>query len=63
MAYQDSYEVLCPYCEETIDLEFDFSEGNAQAFEMDCPVCCKPVDVSVRHTPTRIVAEARRELE
>ncbi len=63
MAYQDTYEVQCPYCEESIGLEFDFSEGDAQDFEIDCPVCCRPVEIQVRHTPTAIVAEARREMD
>ncbi len=63
MAYADCYQVVCPYCEKPIELDFDFSEGDVQSFEMDCPICCRPVDVDVRHTRTGIEAEARREVE
>ncbi|MBI4868246.1 MAG: CPXCG motif-containing cysteine-rich protein [Candidatus Wallbacteria bacterium] len=61
MAYQDTYDIDCPYCGETISLDFDFSEGDAQSFEIDCPVCCRPVDVAVRHTADGITAGSERE--
>lgn len=63
MAYQDTYDVVCPYCSETIGLDFDFSQGESQTFEIDCPVCCRPVDVAVRHTRSGISADTVRELE
>lgn len=36
----------CPYCGETIELLVDASAG-AQAYIEDCPVCCRPMVVSV----------------
>lgn len=63
MAYQDTYDIVCPYCAETISLDFDYSEGTAQSFEIDCPVCCRPVDVAVRHTHSGISADPHREVE
>jgi hypothetical protein len=38
--------VQCPYCGEVMDLQVDCSEGS-QEFMEDCPVCCKPVTVTV----------------
>ncbi len=63
MAYQDSFEVPCPYCSETISLDFDYSQGKEQSFEFDCPVCCRPIDIHARHTADSIEAEAVRELD
>jgi hypothetical protein len=38
--------VQCPYCGELMELQVDCSEGS-QEFMEDCPVCCKPVTVTV----------------
>ena len=39
--------VLCPYCGEPIDLFIDEGGGGAQRYVEDCPVCCRPCEVSV----------------
>lgn len=39
-------EVDCPYCGETISLDIDCSQSEAEYVE-DCQVCCRPMDVSV----------------
>ncbi len=36
-----------PFCGEPMDLEIDCGAGS-QEYTEDCPVCCKPVSVSVR---------------
>jgi hypothetical protein len=42
----ETVPVQCPYCGEIMELQIDCSEGN-QEFMEDCPVCCKPVTVTV----------------
>lgn len=37
----------CPYCGEPIELLLDASCG-AQDYIEDCPVCCRPMRVSLR---------------
>lgn len=37
---------LCPYCGEPIELSVDISAG-AQDYIEDCPVCCRPMQVSL----------------
>lgn len=37
----------CPYCGEPIELFADTSAG-AQDYIEDCPVCCRPVEISLR---------------
>lgn len=38
--------IQCPYCEEPIDLFIDDTVDRQQYVE-NCPVCCRPIDVSV----------------
>ncbi len=38
-------EASCPHCGETIDLTLDLSVPE-QSYIEDCPVCCKPMQVS-----------------
>ena len=46
----ESADVQCPYCGEAITLVIDCSAG-AQAYIEDCPVCCRPISVSVTIDP------------
>ncbi|HET9818600.1 MAG TPA: CPXCG motif-containing cysteine-rich protein [Rhodanobacteraceae bacterium] len=42
----DFVSVGCPYCGETVELMVDSSAGSA-AYVEDCPVCCRPMQVTV----------------
>lgn len=42
------HPVLCPYCGELGEIEVDPSGGRHQAYEEDCPVCCRPWQVRVK---------------
>lgn len=37
--------VSCPYCGESMTILLDTSAG-AQSYVEDCPVCCRPMNVS-----------------
>lgn len=37
--------ITCPWCWESISVEFDLSAG-AQRYIEDCQVCCQPIDIS-----------------
>ncbi len=43
----DSLIIECPHCGESFSLAFDVSEGSAE-FTVDCEVCCRPMQVTVR---------------
>jgi hypothetical protein len=45
----ESIPLMCPYCGEPTDLEIDESGGSRQSYIEDCPVCCRPWQVEVRH--------------
>lgn len=61
MSILDEAEVPCPYCGERIALEVDASVPQQEYVE-DCPVCCRPIRLSVRVDPDRPPeVEARRE--
>ena len=51
----DSLAISCPHCGETFTLAFDVSEGSAE-FTVDCEVCCRPMQVSVRVEDGEIAA-------
>jgi len=42
----ETVSVQCPYCGEVMDLQADCAEGSQELTE-DCPVCCKPVTLSI----------------
>ncbi|HET7593172.1 MAG TPA: CPXCG motif-containing cysteine-rich protein [Rhodanobacteraceae bacterium] len=42
----DFVPVGCPYCGESVELIVDSSAGSAAYIE-DCPVCCRPMQVTV----------------
>lgn len=39
-------QVHCPYCGEPVELALDGSAGD-QRYVEDCPVCCRPMNVTV----------------
>lgn len=44
-----SAEVSCPYCGEACEIALDPGSGASQAYVEDCPVCCRPWQVSVHY--------------
>lgn len=42
MLFQESEDIECPYCGETIPVLLDLSGGD-QDYVEDCSVCCKPI--------------------
>jgi Cysteine-rich CPXCG len=40
-------ELYCPYCGEPVDLDIDEGGGSRQSYVEDCPVCCRPWQVTV----------------
>ena len=44
----DSIEVTCPYCRESVTIFVDPGGGTVQEYVEDCEVCCNPWNVSVR---------------
>lgn len=43
----DTIPVRCPYCGSGFTASVDASAG-AQRYVEDCPVCCRPIEVSLR---------------
>lgn len=44
----DEAEYVCPACGETIVVPVDLSGGTRQEYGEDCPVCCRPLVITVR---------------
>ena len=42
-------EVGCPYCGEWVTIRIDPGSGPVQHYVEDCPVCCRPWEVTVRY--------------
>lgn len=40
-------QLACPYCGEGFETGVDVSAG-AQSYVEDCPVCCRPIEMTVR---------------
>jgi transposase-like protein len=40
-------ELYCPYCGEFVDVDVDEGGGSRQSYVEDCPVCCRPWQVTV----------------
>ena len=54
--------VTCPYCGEAVVISLDPGGGSEQSYVEDCPVCCRPWNVSVQfdeegHAEVSLVAE------
>jgi hypothetical protein len=41
--------VTCPHCSEAVSIGIDPGSGPSQEYVEDCPVCCRPWQVSVRY--------------
>jgi hypothetical protein len=55
-------EIECPYCGETVPVVVDEGGGTSQQYVEDCPVCCRPIELSVRRDASgEHDVEARRE--
>lgn len=42
-------DVVCPYCGEDVTITVDPGGGPQQHYVEDCPVCCRPWEVSVTY--------------
>jgi hypothetical protein len=43
--------LTCPCCGEDVELAIDEGGGSHQCYVEDCPVCCRPWQVTVVHDP------------
>jgi transposase-like protein len=46
-AEERGHDLSCPYCGESVELEIDEGGGRRQTYVEDCPVCCRPWQVTV----------------
>ena len=46
---ESGLDLSYPYCGESVEVEIDESGGGRQAYVEDCPVCCRPMQVTVTH--------------
>ena len=53
-----SAEVWCPYCGESSELAVDPGGGDLQQYVEDCPVCCRPWQVTVHYAADGTVTVA-----
>ena len=44
------WEVICPYCGESISVWIDEGGGPTQRYVEDCSVCCRPIEFAVDET-------------
>jgi len=44
----DTSDVQCPYCGEVVEIALDPGGGPVQDYIEDCPICCRPWQVSVQ---------------
>jgi len=62
MRIESDGRYTCPSCGEEIVVPVDASAGDEQEYVEDCPVCCSPVQLSVRVEPGgEITVSARTE--
>lgn len=55
--------VPCPYCGERVELMIDAS-ADVQQYVEDCPVCCRPMEISVAiDGGGELLVSARRDSE
>ncbi|MBA3343261.1 MAG: CPXCG motif-containing cysteine-rich protein [Gemmatimonadaceae bacterium] len=57
---EDSADVACPYCGETVSIAVDPGSGSFQQYVEDCEVCCNPWQVSVRFSEGTVRVEVAR---
>jgi len=46
---QQTAQAMCPYCWEWALLRLDPGSGPSQRYVEDCPVCCRPWDVTITY--------------
>ncbi|MBA3406376.1 MAG: CPXCG motif-containing cysteine-rich protein [Gemmatimonadaceae bacterium] len=44
----DTADVICPYCSESVTIMVDAGGGAHQQYVEDCEVCCNPWQVTLR---------------
>ena len=47
-------EITCPHCGENFPLQIDTSQSEQSLIE-DCTVCCRPINLTVRCEPGRVL--------
>lgn len=47
--------IHCPYCGQSFELVVDTS-GGYQRFDIDCEICCRPLEIIVECEPGTIVS-------
>jgi hypothetical protein len=47
--------IHCPYCGQKFELVVDTS-GGYQRFDIDCEICCRPLEIIVECEPGTIVS-------
>lgn len=58
----DTARIQCPYCGETIEIVIDGSLEQ-QSYIEDCPVCCRPMELSVAVIDEEVSVDAKRDDE
>jgi hypothetical protein len=53
----------CPCCGESVEIAIDEGGGSHQRYVEDCPVCCRPWQVTVVHDPDLGWTAALRSLD
>ncbi len=53
----DSAEVVCPYCGESVTIAVDPGGGSHQRYVEDCQVCCNPWQVTVQFVDGEAIVE------
>lgn len=54
--------IYCPYCGEPVEVVVDCSLGT-QSYIEDCPVCCRPMSLSIEVGDDGVAVNARAEDE
>ena len=51
MPMQDEAEYVCDACGEEIVIPVDLTQGAHQQYGEDCPVCCRPLLITIEVAP------------
>lgn len=62
MDFLQTHDLNCPYCGEVIQLVVDCSI-NSQEYIEDCPVCCRPINISTTINGENVQLHATHENE
>ena len=58
----ETVRMYCPYCGESIEILVDGSIAQQNYIE-DCPVCCRPMELSITLDGDEVSVTARRDDE